>query len=112
MVTFLLTRPKITKFGSDQAQSFRNPSHKVSYLRIAQNTYCAAQFVRYLVGMTTYSRKVDGGRLEQCAVCHATVLAEVNCASGADANIVCASCGMTMVEPPFESCDYFDLRCS
>ena len=44
-----------------------------------------------------------------CAVCASTVLAEASCAGRADANTVCAACGMKVVEPPFEDCDYFDL---
>ena len=47
--------------------------------------------------MTTHSRNEDDrGRLERCAVCNAMV------AGWAEGNTVCASCGMTLVEPPFE----------
>ena len=60
--------------------------------------------------MVTYPHHKDGGeRLEKCAVCAATVLAEVGLAGRADANTVCSTCGMTVVEPPFEDRDYFDV---
>jgi hypothetical protein len=60
--------------------------------------------------MATYPQNQDGGgRLKKCAVCAATVLADINRAVGADANTVCAACGMMVVEPPFEDRDYFDL---
>jgi len=45
----------------------------------------------------------NGGRLERCAICGAMV------AGWAEGNTVCALCGMTLVEPPFEGCDYFDM---
>jgi len=54
--------------------------------------------------MVTYSRnKKDAGRLEKCEVCNAVV------AGWAEGSNVCASCGKTLVEPPFEGCDYFDM---
>ena len=60
--------------------------------------------------MVTYPHHKDGGeRLEKCAVCAATVLAEGGLAGWANANTVCSTCGMTVVEPPFEDRDYFDL---
>ena len=60
--------------------------------------------------MATYPQNQDGGgRLEKCAVCAATVLADVSCAGRADANTVCAACGMMVVEPPLEDRDYFDV---
>jgi len=45
----------------------------------------------------------DGGRLKRCAVCNATVI------GWTEGNSVCAECGMTLVEPPFEGCDYFKM---
>ena len=54
--------------------------------------------------MVTYPRnEYDGGRLERCGVCNAMV------AGWAEGNGVCASCGMTLVDPPFEGSDYFDV---
>ena len=51
----------------------------------------------------------DERRILRCAVCEATVVAEVACAGWADANTVCASCGKTQVDSPFEGGDYFDV---
>ena len=45
----------------------------------------------------------DGGHLELCAVCDAVT------AGWAEGNNVCATCGMTVVEPPFEGSDCFDM---
>jgi hypothetical protein len=60
--------------------------------------------------MATYRRNNDDRRsLNRCAVCDATVMAEVGSAGRADANTVCASCGTTQVAAPFEGCDYFDV---
>ena len=54
--------------------------------------------------MVTYARNEnDGRRLERCEVCKAMV------AGWAEGNTVCASCGKTVVEPPFQDCDYFDM---
>ena len=60
--------------------------------------------------MGTYLRSGEGerGRI-RCAVCDATVMAEVACAGRADANTVCASCGTTQVASPSEDCNYFDV---
>ena len=60
--------------------------------------------------MGTYRRSEEGERrLVRCAVCDATVIAEIAGVGRADANTVCASCGMTQVASPFEGCDYFDV---
>ena len=60
--------------------------------------------------MVTYPQNQDrGGRLEKCAVCAAIVLAENGSAGRADASTVCRTCGMSVVEPPFEDRDYFDV---
>jgi hypothetical protein len=60
--------------------------------------------------MVRYPQNEDGGgRLEKCAACAATVPAEVGCGGRADAKTVCTTCGMTVVEPPFEDRDYFDV---
>jgi len=54
--------------------------------------------------MGTYPRnEYDGGRLERCAICDAMA------AGWAEGNTVCALCGMTLVEPPFEDSDYLDM---
>ena len=45
----------------------------------------------------------DVEHLELCAVCDAVV------AGWAKGDNVCATCGMTLVEPPFEGSDYFDM---
>jgi hypothetical protein len=47
--------------------------------------------------------KNDGGLLELCAVCDAVT------AGWAEGNNVCATCGMTVIETPFEGSDYFDI---
>jgi DNA-directed RNA polymerase subunit RPC12/RpoP len=51
----------------------------------------------------------DSRSLARCAACNATVIAQIDRREPADANIVCATCGMTLVDPPFEGGDYFDL---
>ena len=54
--------------------------------------------------MTTYLWNAeDVERLERCADCDAVA------AGWAEGNNVCATCGMTVVEPPFEGSDYFDM---
>ena len=58
--------------------------------------------------MGTYLRSGEGERGHRCAVCDATVMAEVACGR-ADANTVCASCGTAQVAAPFEGGDYFDV---
>ena len=44
-----------------------------------------------------------------CAACNATVIAQIDCDAAADANTVCVRCGMTLVDPPFEGGDYFEV---
>ena len=60
--------------------------------------------------MATYRPSEKRERsLVRCAVCYATVMAEVACVGWADANTVCASCGMTQVDSPFIGGGYFDV---
>ena len=60
--------------------------------------------------MATYPLKEDAsGNLARCAACNATVIAQIDCHAAVDANTVCARCGMTLVDPPFEGGDYFDV---
>jgi hypothetical protein len=49
----------------------------------------------------------DTRNLARCATC--AVMAEADCRSGADGNIVCATCGMPMVEAPSERDSYFEV---
>ena len=56
-----------------------------------------------------WSNEEDERRILRCATCDATVFAEVTCVGRADANTVCALCGMTLVDSPFEGSDYFDV---
>ena len=66
--------------------------------------YRSAQSSRNFVRMVPYRQKEnDRGHLELCTVCEAVV------AGWAEGNTVCATCGMTVVEPPFEGSDYFDM---
>jgi hypothetical protein len=51
----------------------------------------------------------DSRSLARCAACNATVIAQIDCREPVDANTVCATCGMTLVEPPFKNSDYFDV---
>ena len=51
----------------------------------------------------------DSRSLARCAACHATVITQIDRREPADANTVCATCGMTLVDPPFEGGDYFDV---
>jgi hypothetical protein len=46
--------------------------------------------------------------LGRCADCNAIVVVEEPCGP-ADRTNVCAVCGMTLVESPFEGSDYFDV---
>jgi hypothetical protein len=60
--------------------------------------------------MATYKLSEKRERsLVRCAVCDATVITEVACASWIDANTACASRGMTQVASPFDGNDYFDV---
>ena len=60
--------------------------------------------------MATDRQNEDDSRsLVRCATCNATVIAQIDCHEPADANTVCVTCGMTLVDPPFEGGDYFDL---
>lgn len=65
--------------------------------------YRSAQSPRHFLRTVPYPQhRNDGGHLELCAVCDAVV------AGWAEGN-KCVTCGMTVVEPPFEGCDYFDM---
>ena len=66
-------------------------------------------FGHYVFMAIYWPNEDDKQSLDRCAVCDATVLAEVACAGRADANTVCASCGMTLVNSPFEGGDYYDV---
>ena len=60
--------------------------------------------------MATYGQSEARERsLVRCAVCDATVVAEVARARWADANTACVSRGMTQVTSLFEGNDYFDV---
>lgn len=60
--------------------------------------------------MAAYRLNDDDARvLARCAACNATVIAQIDCRGQADANSVCATCGMMLVDSPFEGSDYFDL---
>ena len=60
--------------------------------------------------MATYRLKEDAsGNLARCAACNATVITQIDCHESANANAVCAMCGMTLVDPPFEGGDYFEV---
>ena len=66
--------------------------------------YRRAQSSRHFVRRVPYRQNKNvGGHLELCAVCDAVV------AGWAEGDNVCATCGMTLVEPPFEGSDYFDM---
>ena len=60
--------------------------------------------------MATDRRNEEYSRsLARCTDCNAIVIAQIDCREPADANTVCATCGMTLVEPPFEGGDYLDV---
>ena len=66
--------------------------------------YRSAQSSRHFVRRVPYRQNENvGGHLELCAVCDAVV------AGWAEGNTACATCGMTVVEPPFEGSDCFDM---
>ena len=56
-----------------------------------------------------WHNKKDERSLSRCTTCDAMVFAEIACASRANADCVCALCGMTMAASPFEGGDYFDV---
>ena len=57
--------------------------------------YRSAQSSRHFVRMVPYAQNEnDGGHLQLCAVCDAVV------AGWAEGNTACATCGMTVIEPP------------
>lgn len=76
---------------------------------------CGTEFatlvkLRRRVRMASYWRnEEDERRILRCATCDATVFAEIACAGRVDANTVCALCGMTMDDLPFEGGNYFDV---
>ena len=45
----------------------------------------------------------------RCSTCDATITAEAEPHNGADANIVCATCGLPTVDWPSEGCSYFEV---
>lgn len=59
--------------------------------------------------MASQSQYNDVPSLARCTACNATVIAEAGGGARADANTVCTTCGMTLVEPPHEGGDYFDV---
>ncbi len=60
--------------------------------------------------MATYRpNEYDTRVLARCTSCNATVIAQIDCRGRADANTVCATCGMILVDSPFEGVDYFDV---
>ena len=66
--------------------------------------YRSAQSSRNFAGIVPYRQNENNKtHLELCAVCEAVV------AGWTEGNTVCATCGMTVVEPPFEGSDYLDM---
>ena len=51
----------------------------------------------------------DSRSLARCAACNATVITQIDCRESANANTVCTTCGMTLVDPPFVDSDYFNV---
>ena len=45
----------------------------------------------------------------RCAACDARVFAEIACAGRADANTVCALCGVPIADLPLVDSNYFDV---
>lgn len=61
-----------------------------------------------MLRMATYRRsEEDKRRIVRCAACEGTVLAKTADFGRTDANIACASCGMTLVDSPFGGGDYY-----
>ena len=80
--------------------------HKV----VLHRTILSVIMIGEVLGMATDRRNEEyRGGLARCADCDAIVIAQIDCREPADANTVCATCGMTLVDPPFEGGDYFDL---
>jgi len=59
--------------------------------------------------MASQSPYNDMPSLARCTACNATVIAKANGGVRADANTVCTTCGMTLVDPPHQGGDYFDV---
>lgn len=47
--------------------------------------------------------------IARCLDCDAIVAAMRAAPGRSDANVVCATCGLTKLESPFDGCDYFDV---
>jgi hypothetical protein len=76
---------------------------------VAQSRIAAHNPSDHYVGMSTYRHsEEDERRIVRCGACDAMVFAENAGLGRADANPVCALCGMTLVDLPFDDCDYFD----
>jgi len=66
--------------------------------------YRSAQSSRNFAGIVPYPQSEnDRNHLELCVVCDAVV------AGWSEGDKVCTTCGMTLVEPPFEGSDYLDM---
>jgi len=59
--------------------------------------------------MTNVRLTEDARNFGRCATCDATIMAEAECRRPADANTVCATCGMAKVDWPSEAGSYFDV---
>jgi hypothetical protein len=58
--------------------------------------------------MSIYRLNDDDTRnLARCAIC--AVMAEADCRGGADANTVCAACGLPVADWPSERSSYFEV---
>lgn len=56
---------------------------------------------------TNRRNDADTRNLERCATC--AVMAEAECRTGADANTICATCGMPAVRSRSERDSYFSV---
>ena len=63
-----------------------------------------------MLGMSSYRHsEEDERRIVRCAACDARVFAEIACAGRADANTVCALCGVAIADLPLVDSNYFDV---
>jgi hypothetical protein len=84
--------------------------HLASHKVVLHRTILSIIMIGEAIGMANDGRNEEySGDLARCATCNATVIAQIDCREPADANTVCATCGMTLVDPPFEGSDYFDV---
>jgi DNA-directed RNA polymerase subunit RPC12/RpoP len=76
---------------------------------LLQRTIISVIVTGEVCALSTNGRKDDERRaFARCSTCSAIVIADV-AGPRADANVACASCGLTLADQPLPGGDYFDL---